>query len=69
MVRMILTQVSDNYGSTLDNREVPHEEVANVLKEYANHPNNYEWMRGREILVSFNEGGDMLVALYNDHID
>ncbi|MED4523638.1 hypothetical protein P9257_05290 [Bacillus velezensis] len=69
MIRMILTQVSDGYGSTLDDREVSPEEVANVLKEYVNHPNNYEWMSGREILVSFNEGGDMLIALYNDHID
>lgn len=69
MIRMILTQVSDGYGSTLDDREVPPEEVSDVLKQYVNHPNNYEWMRGREILVSFNEGGDMLIALYNDHID
>ncbi|MEC1384390.1 hypothetical protein P9D14_12775 [Bacillus velezensis] len=68
MVRMNLTQVSDNYGSTLDNREVPPEEVANVLKEYANHPNQSEYF-GRELLVSFNKDGDILVALYNGYIE
>lgn len=72
MVRLILTQIYDenlklDYETILDDREVPPEEVASVLKEYVDHPNNSEWGGERQLIVSFGEGGEINVLLYNGY--
>lgn len=67
MVRMILKQLYNEKGwmdfdTVLDDREVKPEEVADTLKEYAQHPNNLE---DRKLIVSFGKNGEMKVILYN----
>ncbi|MED4579038.1 hypothetical protein P9480_09775 [Bacillus atrophaeus] len=72
MVRLTLTQIYDDnlkpdYETILDDREVPPEEVANVLKEYADHPNNSDWGGIRQLIVSFREADEINVMLYNGY--
>ncbi len=72
MIRLTLTQVCDenlkmDYETVLDDREVPPEEVANVLKAYADHPNNSDWGGVRQLIVSFRGDNEINVTLYNGY--
>ncbi|MGG4028649.1 hypothetical protein ABEV77_03865 [Bacillus subtilis] len=72
MIRLTLTQVCDenlkpDYETVLDDREVPPEEVANVLREYVDHPNNSDWGGIRQLIVSFRGDDEINVTLYNGY--